>query len=106
MGETLKNFTINKNDLIIGDYAYASLSGIEYCLDNGRNFILRIKNKVFNLYDENKEKIVLTDWLKTVEKEVSEITVYFKNSRNNYRPLRKCAIFKKNSLKLIHLFLC
>lgn len=95
MGETLKNFTINENDLIIGDIAYVNLSGIEYCLDNGGYFILRIKNKAFNLYNENKEKIILTDWLKTVEKEVSEITVYFKDRGNNYRPLKDMC-YKKN----------
>lgn len=100
-GETLKNFTINKNDLIIGDRAYASLSGIEYCLDNGGNFILRIKNKAFNLYDENKEKIILTDWLKKVKKDTSEITVYFKDSENNYRKARICATEKTKEEILI-----
>ena len=100
-GETLKNFTINENDLIIGDRAYASLSGIEYCLDNGGNFILRIKNKAFNIYNENKEKIILTNWLKTVEKEVSEITVYFKDNNNNYRELRICAVKKTQEEILI-----
>ena len=93
-GETLKNFEINEKDLIIGDRAYASLSGIEYCLDNGGNFILRIKNKAFNLYDENKEKIILTDWLKKIKKDVSELTVYIKGSKNNYIKARICAVKK------------
>ena len=100
-GETLKNFTINENDLIIGDRAYASLSGIEYCLDNGGNFILRIRNKAFNLYDENKEKIILTDWLKKVKKDTSEITVYFKDSESNYRKARICAAEKTKEEILI-----
>ena len=94
IGETLKNFEIKKNDLIIGDRLYASLSGIEYCLNSGGDFILRIRNKAFNLYDENKEKILLTDWLKTLKKDVGETTVYFKDSQGNYRDLRICAVLK------------
>ena len=93
-GETLKNFNITKNDLIIGDRAYATISSIEYCLKNGGNFILRIRNKAFNLYNENKEKIVLADWLQTLDDKVSECTVYMKNSEKQYIPLRICAVPK------------
>lgn len=80
-GETLKNFTIQEKDLIIADRAYATITGIEYCLKNGGDFIFRIKNKPFNLYNENKEKILLTDWLGTLKDDASEITVYFKDSK-------------------------
>lgn len=93
-GETLKNFIIQEKDLIIADRAYATITGIEYCLENGGDFIFRIKNKPFNLYNENKEKILLTDWLSTLKDNASEITVYFKDSKKNFRPLRICAIPK------------
>lgn len=93
-GETLKNFEITNRDLIMSDRAYASLSGIEYCLKQGRNFILRIRNKAFTLYNENKEKIILINWLKSIKNKAGEITVYFKDSENNYRPLRICAAKK------------
>lgn len=93
-GETLKNFTVQKNDLVIADRAYATISGIEYCLENGGDFILRIKNKPFNLYKENKEKILLTDWLRELGSGVCETTVYFKDSNKSFHPLRICAVPK------------
>ena len=93
-GETLKNFTIQEKDLIIADRAYATITGIEYCLGNGGDFILRIKNKQFNIYNKNKEKILLTDWLGTLGDGVSETIVYFRDSKKNFRPLRICAVPK------------
>lgn len=93
-GETLKNFDITPNDLIIGDRAYATVSGIEHCLKQGGNFILRMRNKAFTLYDESKEKMLLSDWLETLNDKASECTVYMKNSEKQYVPLRICAVPK------------
>ena len=93
-GETLKNFKINTNDLIIGDRAYATKIGIEYCLNNGGNFILRIKNKAFKLFDINGKEIKISDWFRTIDDKVSEITVYFKDSKKILVPLRLCAVKK------------
>ena len=66
-GETLKNFEIRKKGLIIADRAYATITGMEYCLENGGDFILRIRNKAFNLYNAEREQVFLTDWLKTLD---------------------------------------
>ncbi len=93
-GETLKNFTFQKNDLILGDRAYASLSGIEHCLSYGADFILRMKNKSFTLYDEKHNRIKLCDALKNVDENPADIIVYWKGSDKNFHPLRICAVRK------------
>ena len=93
-GEKLKNFEIKKGDLIIADRAYGSISSIEYCMENKGDFILRIKNKPFNFYDKNGEKIILTEWLKNVGSEASDIILYFKGSDKKLKPIRICAVKK------------
>jgi len=93
-GETLKNFTIYENDLIIADRAYATITSMEHCLEHGGDFIVRIKNKPFNLYNENHEKVLLTDWLKTLDGNISDTVFYYLDSRKNFCPLRICAVQK------------
>ncbi len=39
-GESLKNFPLQPKDLILGDRAYATITGMEYCLKSGADFIL------------------------------------------------------------------
>ena len=49
---------------------------MEHCLNSGGDFIIRIKNKPFHLYHKQGEKILLSEWLKTVDKKVAETSVY------------------------------
>jgi hypothetical protein len=96
-GESLTNFTIKPNYLVIGDRAYASKTGIEYCLEKGGNFIFRIRNKAFKLYDENGKEInLLKELEKATETEAADISVYMENSKKELIELRICAI-KKNA---------
>ena len=92
-GETLKNFEIRKKDLIIADCAYATITGMEYCLENGGDFILRIRNKAFNLYNAEREQVFLTDWLKTLDGGAS-CAMYYRDSQKNYKNVRICALPK------------
>ena len=98
-GERLENFTLRKNDLVLADRAYASIQGIEYCRKQGCEFILRIRNKAFHVYRKNEEsgemeRVILTDWLKTVGREAKDITLYYKVKKDTYRPLRFCSVKK------------
>ena len=93
-GETLKNFEIRKKDLITADRAYATITGMEYCLENGGDFILRIRNKAFNLYNAEREQVFLTDWLKTLDGGASCAMFYYRDSQKNYKPVRICALLK------------
>ena len=65
-GESLKNFDIKEKDLIIADRVYGTITSTGHCLKNGGEFIIRIKNKSFNLYNKQGEKILLSDWLETI----------------------------------------
>ena len=65
-GESLKNFTLAKGCLVIADRAYGTIKSIEHCLASGGDFIIRIKNKAFNIYDASGRKLVFADWLRTV----------------------------------------
>lgn len=93
-GESLKNFEIKEKDLIIADRAYGTITSIEHCLKGGGDFIIRIKNKSFNMYNKQGEKILLSDWLKTLGKKAGEITIYMKDSNKRQIPLRICVIKK------------
>ena len=92
-GETLKNFNFGKNTIVIADRAYASMTGIEYCLENQTDFILRIKNKAFNLYDENGENVELSSILKDISEQSCDFILYYKY-KNKLKPIRFCAVRK------------
>lgn len=93
-GETLKNFDLKPKDLVIGDRAYASITGIEYCLENGADFVLRIRNNAFKIYDCYDNEIKFVDLLKDVNRDYKSFTVYYKNHKNEKKALRLCAIKK------------
>lgn len=93
-GESLKNFEIHNHHLVITDHAYGTIESIEYCLKYEGNFIIRIKNKAFLLYDKSGKKWNLTNWLKTVGEQAEEQLVYFKDSKKTLIPIRICAAKK------------
>ncbi len=93
-GESLKNFTLVKGLLVIADRAYGTIKSIEHCLAAEADFIIRIKNKAFNIYDADGRKLVFTDWLRTVGETARELNVYIKNSQKKLVPLRICACKK------------
>lgn len=95
-GESLANFEFKPNDLVIGDRAYASLKGIEYCQKCGADFILRLRNKAFKMYTENGEETALSDILKDVSNNAEDFKIFVKSSNNEMVPLRICAA-KKDS---------
>ena len=48
-GEGFKNFKITKGDLLIGDRVYGNLAGFKHILDNGGQYISRIKRGAFSI---------------------------------------------------------
>jgi len=88
-GETLLNFEIKQNDLIIADRGYISINGIEHCLSGGGNFILRLRKNSFKLHDYNDKEIELLEILKELDDEtVLNIPVYAKGSNGDKIALR------------------
>ena len=94
-GESLKNFSLTKGCLVIADRAYGTIKSIEHCLAAGSDFIIRIKNKPFHIYDGNGKKIVLSDWLRTIGNTAAQWKVYIKNSEKKLVPVRICACKKQ-----------
>ena len=95
VGETLENFTLQPNDLVIADRAYATITGIKHCLKTGADFIMRLRNNAFTLYDETGSKIKLTeDILQNIEEGCFDKIIYYKSDNNTLNPLRLCAVKK------------
>jgi len=92
VGETLRNFIVNPNDLMIADRGYVGIGGIEHCLDGGGSFILRLRKNSFKLYDSDGKEINLLEKLKTIgNKDVLNLNVYAKTSKGRQIPLRVSA---------------
>lgn len=64
VGESFVNFKVEKGDLLIGDRAYGRLKGLKHVMDNGGDFMARLKNKSFKMYDINGKEIKLLELLK------------------------------------------
>jgi hypothetical protein len=95
-GESLENFDIKSNYLILADRAYGTIKSISWCLENDANFIFRMRNKAFTLYDENSNKIALLDELqKSDENNPVSFNAYFNNPTGGRTKVRICA--KKKS---------
>lgn len=90
-GESLKNFTLSKGCLVIADRTYGTIKSIGHCLDAGADFILRIRNHAFQLYDGSGQKIILSDWLLSVGEKAAECTVYVNGNNKKRISFRLCA---------------
>lgn len=93
-GESLKNFELHENDLVLADRIYATITGLERCRNAGADFILRIRNKAFKLYDKNGNEVVLSELLKKVKRKCRDFNLYYKNSEKGLIPVRFCAARK------------
>lgn len=73
-GESLRNYALSPNDLVLGDRAYGSKVSMKCCLEQGADFIFRMKYRAFDVYDETLKKIEVGSLLKKVkEGEVLEL---------------------------------
>ena len=91
VGETLLNYEIKKNWLIIADRIYGSLKGIEYCLSQGANFVLRLKHNAFHMYRADGIQIdLLAEIAELAEGAAKSIEVYVKLANKNFAKLRVC----------------
>ena len=100
-GESLKNFALQAKDLALADRIYATITGIEHCRKAGADFIMRLKNKAFQLYDSDGNTINLVDLLKATNTTGQDFIVYYRTSNKELMPLRLCAIEKTDEEKAI-----
>ncbi|MDP2797449.1 MAG: transposase, partial [Methanoregula sp.] len=95
MGETFRNFPIKKGDLLMGDRGYGSIAGINYVINNGGDFLVRIRNKAFNLMkNENEEFCLLENFRKLDYGEIGDFDVLYKSSKDQLQQIRLCVIKK------------
>jgi IS4 transposase len=96
-GEKIQNFKkLGKGDVVMGDRAYGTRAGIEYAKKKGCDFVLRLRSNAFSLYNEQGEKIEITDYLEKLgEGEYFDKEVYYKiNNDKELQALRVCVIRK------------
>lgn len=98
-GESLKNFALQPKDLVLGDRIYATITGIEYCLKSGADFVMRLRSKAFLLYDNDGNTVKLSELLKSVAQESRDFRVFYRNSAQELKPLRLCAVQKTDQEK-------
>jgi len=92
IGESLKNFKLQSNDLVVADRIYSTFVGMKHCIDNGANFVMRLRSKSFNMYDAQDQKIDLLTHLQSLrDGENIDLTVFVKMTGTESTPVRICA---------------
>lgn len=97
-GESALRFPIEKGDIILADRHYGKAKAFDYVVGSGGDFVMRLKHKAANYFDENRHKIDLLTFLRSLATgEILDITVYYRSEKKvnaPLRPLRICAIRK------------
>lgn len=92
-GESLTNYCVQANDLILGDRAYGTKTSMKHCKDHGGDFIFRMKNRAFNFYDSyGKQQILSEELSKGPEDRPFEIKGYVKYPKKEKLLVRICAV--------------
>lgn len=92
VGESLVNFKLKPEYLVIGDRAYSTIRGIAHCEKNGAEFILRMRKNSFTVRNEKGETI---DFLETIKsaggKDHADVWAFATNLDGEKVPIRICA---------------
>jgi hypothetical protein len=92
VGETLRNFTVQSNDLFVADRIYSTINGIEHCLAGGGNFLLRLRKGCFKMYGDDGEEVDLLKHLQGLgSTETLDLAVHAIGHDKQQIPLRVCA---------------
>lgn len=94
-GEKLTRYQkIQKNDLILADRAYATLTGIAHLQEREAHYVMRLRSNAFNLYREDHSRFDLTEELKDWQEQKNlDLSLYYKIGKE-YMPIRVCASAK------------
>jgi len=93
-GESLLNFNLAPGDLAVADRVYGTLTGMDYCVECGADYILRLRANFFNLYDEGDNKIdILGEFHDLVPGESRDVYA-FAHYNHKRIPIRICALRK------------
>ncbi len=98
VGESFINYTVNKNDLFIGDRAYGRYKSMNYVSKHGGFFITRFMNKAFTMYDENNNKFDMTDKVKHLKiGQILEFKANICSGKSEQLPVRFCILKKSKT---------
>ena len=94
-GERLTRHNVTKNDIMIADRIYSTMSGIEHVMANEGDYVLRFKSKAFHLYDEKGNRLELQPLLRRLKPlESMDVHCCYKRPTGGLRPLRIVAMKK------------
>jgi hypothetical protein len=94
IGESLKNYDIQKGSVILADRGYYSKGGIAFANKNGSYVVIRMSMRDMTLYNETGKPLDTLKFLRTIHgTEAKEIPVYIKNGADQIK-CRICAVKK------------
>ena len=97
VGESFVNFKVNPGDLYIGDRAYGRLKGLEYVRKNKGDFLARLKNKSFKIFDKSSNEINLLNLLKDLKiGQIINSNIFANITKPSKFKMRLCAIRKSD----------
>jgi hypothetical protein len=91
-GESLCNFVLKPEHLVISDRGYGNIKGMSHCIKSGAEYIVRIRKNSFTTKNERGEKIDLAaEFSKLNHGESMEISAFATNTSGEIIPVRICA---------------
>ncbi len=96
VGESFLNFQIVKDDLLIADRAYGHIRGMKYIVENGGNYIVRLKNHAFKIYKNNTEFSMLAEFSNLAVGQIGDWEVVGKTKDGMQLDMRLCVIRKSD----------
>lgn len=94
IGESFKNYEVNKRDLFIGDRAYGRLKGLQHIKNNDGEFIARYKSKAFTIFYNGKKFNLANAFKKLKYGEIKDWKVEGRTNSGLNMPIRICVIKK------------
>lgn len=92
VGESLVNFRLQPEHLVIGDRAYSTIRGIEHCENSGAKYVLRLRKNSFTVRDESGKAIDIVGAISEAgEDRPISMRAYATKSSGAKVPVRICA---------------
>jgi hypothetical protein len=92
VGESLLNFDISPDMLVIADRMYSNVKGMTHCLNVGADFILRMRKNSFKTCDDGGNKLDLLSIFKHLKTgEHTELKAFAVSKDGTSVPVRICA---------------
>ena len=94
-GEKLNQYTeIHRGDIVVGDRAYGTLKSIDYVLSRESDYVLRLKAKAFNLYEESGRQVDIERKIEKMKQGTyKELNLYYKKGKES-QAIRLC-VYRK-----------